>query len=162
MTRLKSPRPCERSNLEEEAQRELQVALALTRAAAAFGEYFSERFGVGGVKPDVGRCPAAAVAAPIWVVPNIVGLGAELQSRFLGNREGLEQAEVPILEPRLVDEVADTRVIERPSRGFDKDRRAVRVRRGEPLALWAECTDDLGNTIYDPVLAVYATIKIRV
>src|SRR5882762_132611 len=89
MTRLKSPSPClERSNLEEEAQRELQVALALTRTAAAFGEYFSERFGVGGVKPDVGRCPAAAVAVPIWVVPNIVGLGAELQSCFLGNREG--------------------------------------------------------------------------
>src|SRR6266403_1170842 len=132
------PRPCESCDLEVEAQRELQIALALTRAAATFGEYFPKGRGVSGVKPDVGCSPAAAIAAPIRVVPNVVRLGPELESYALCNREGLEQAEVPVLEPGLVDDVADARVIERPSRGLDKDLRAVGVSCGEPLTSWAK------------------------
>jgi hypothetical protein len=107
----------ERQRLEISAERELQVALALTRGATAFSEYFAESGKIRRVQANVG-CPiATAIGAPIGVVPNVVGLGAELEASFLGNGEGLEKAEVPVLKSRLIDDVAHTLSVERSGCG---------------------------------------------
>src|SRR5712671_3477738 len=94
--------------LELQAKRELKVALALARAATAFGEYFAESGGVGGVEADIGRAAAAAVAAPIRMVPDVVRFGAELEAKLFVNWDRLEQSHIPILIPGLVDQVANS------------------------------------------------------
>src|SRR5260370_38770245 len=59
-------------------------------------------------------CPAAPdTAASIRVVDEVVRLGAELETCFLGNGECLEQSDVPVLESRLVDKVADPLCVKR-------------------------------------------------
>src|SRR6266849_8347094 len=76
--------------LELQAKRELQIALALSGGAAAFVEYLAEGRGIGRVEADIGRPAATAVAAPIRVVPDVVGFGAELETKPFVDRDGLE------------------------------------------------------------------------
>ena len=68
------------------------------------------------------------------MVDEVERFGSELESSLLIDRERLEQSEVPVLESRLVDQIAHASVIERSGRRLDKDRRTIRVRCGEPLA----------------------------
>ncbi len=100
--------------LELEAQRQLQIALALSRGAAAFVEYFAEGRGILRVEADIGRAAAPAVAAPIRMVPDVVGFGAELEAKAFVDGDSLEQSHVPIFVPGLVDEVADALCVESP------------------------------------------------
>src|SRR5260370_32164579 len=79
-----------RQLLELEAKRELQIALALSGGAAAFGEYFAESLGVGRVEADIGCAVATAIGAPIRMVPDIVGFGAELEAKAFVDGDSLE------------------------------------------------------------------------
>src|ERR1700756_5241985 len=87
--------------LELDAQRELEIALALAGAAAAFGEHFAKRGGVGRVQADICSAAATAIAAPIRMIPDVVRFGTELEAEVLVDGNSLEQAHVPILVPRL-------------------------------------------------------------
>ena len=84
------PTPGYQVALELQAKRELKVALALARAATAFGEYFAEGRGVGGIEADIGRAAAAAVAAPIRMVPHVVRFSTELEPELFVNWDGFE------------------------------------------------------------------------
>ena len=46
-------------------------------------------------------------AAQVRVVQDVEGLGAELHSVLLGDREGLEESQIPVLQARIVDNVAN-------------------------------------------------------
>src|SRR6266849_8177804 len=140
--------------LEIQAEGELQVALAATNATA-LGEYFPER-GTGRVEADIGCAAAAATAAPIRVVDEVVRLGAELETCFLGNGERLEQPEVPVLVSGLVDQVANALGVESSGRRLGKDRGV------EPLAVGAEGPDDFRSAADDPVLAVLTATEVGV
>jgi len=69
---------------ELKAERELQVTLALSGRATAFGKDFAKSLRVGRIETDIGRAAAAAIAAPIRMVPHVVGLGAELEAEPFG------------------------------------------------------------------------------
>src|SRR5438105_151184 len=90
-----------RTALELRAQRELHVALTVLAC-------------------NLTKCRAGRVEvrrAPVRVVEDVEGLCAELQldSFIDGNR--LEQAHVPVLQTRVVDQVANPLLcVERPSR----------------------------------------------
>src|SRR2546429_3833555 len=45
---------------------------------------------------------------PIGVVPNVEGLGAELEPVALSDRKALEESHVPVLESGLIEDVAYT------------------------------------------------------
>ena len=75
---------------ELKAERKLQVALALSGRAAAFGENLAKGLGIGRIETDTGSAAATAIAAPIRMVPNVVGLGAELEAEPLVEGNGLE------------------------------------------------------------------------
>src|ERR1700682_4399885 len=92
---------------EVEAKRKLQVAFATTNAAALC-RYFSE-VGAGRVEVDA----ASAASTPVRVVDEVERLRAELEPSLLVNWERFEQAEVPILEPGLVDKVANALCVKR-------------------------------------------------
>src|SRR5260370_1378925 len=146
--------PPKRAVLEIGAERKLQVAFASTNAAT-LGKYFPER-GAGGVEADIG-CPAAtATAAPIRVVDEVVRLGAELETCFLGNGECLEQSDVPVLESRLVDKVADPLCVKRSGSWLGEDRGV------EPLTVGTEGPDDFWSAVDDPVLAVLTATEVGV
>ena len=100
--------------LELQAKGELQIALALAGGAAAFGEYFTEGRWILRVEADIGRTAATTVAAPIRMVPDVVGFGAELEAKALVHGDSLEQSHVPIFVPGLGDEVADALCVESP------------------------------------------------
>src|SRR5207302_295257 len=90
-----------------------------------------------------------------------------LKPFLLANRECLEQSEVPVLEAGLVDEVAHKLRVERTRGRLLEDRRAVRVRRGEPLvgvlrAIRRELADDFGMAADDVVLAVDPAAEVRI
>ena len=148
--------------LEVKSQRELQIALAAAHAPS-LGEYFSEGVEVGGVEPDI-ICVrvAPATATPIRVVDKVKCLGAELKASLLVNRERFEQSKVPVLEPRLIDQVADTFCRERAGRWRAEDRAPVGVLRGEPLPTGAERPNDSWRSVYSPVLAVNPASKVGV
>src|SRR6266849_9736152 len=101
--------------LKLEAEGELQIALA------PLGKYFAEGRGIGGVEADIGRAAATAAAAPIWVVPDVEGFGAELEAEPFVDRNGLEQAEVPVLESGLVNDVANALRVEGTRRRLGED-----------------------------------------
>src|SRR5262249_29513470 len=65
-------------------------------------------------------------------------------------------------EARLIDQIAHALRVKSTCRGFRENRRAVRVGSGKPLAAWAECSDDLGIAIHDPILAVDPAPKVGV
>src|SRR5712691_3901621 len=136
------------------AERELDITLTATNAAA-LGGYFSE-VRAGGVEVHTGATAAPAPSTPIRVVNKVKCLGPELEPCALGNRERFEQSEIPVLESRLVNQVSNVLRVERPGRRCRKDRRAVRVLRCEPLSIRAEGTDNRGVAINHPVLAVDA------
>src|SRR5580704_5489600 len=148
--------------LELQPQRKLQVALALSGAAAAFGQYFAEGRSVGRVEANIGCTVTAAIGAPIRMVPDIVSFGAELEAKAFVDRDRLEQAHVPVLVTGLVDKVADALRIERAGRGRGEDRRAIWVGGCEPLASWPKCADDLGIAVNNPILAIHTASEIRV
>lgn len=75
---------------ELKAERELQVALALSGRAAAFRENFAKGLGIGRIETDIGSAAAAAIAAPIRMVPHVVGLGAELEAEPLVDGNSFE------------------------------------------------------------------------
>src|ERR1700733_11264411 len=81
--------------LEIEPQRELEVPRQ-TGLARDLSELAGSRIQVG--------------AAEVRVIREVVTLRAELESGSLVDNERLEQREVPILEARLVDGVAHTRL----------------------------------------------------
>ena len=64
-------------SLEVEAEGELEVALA-AGYAAALGQDLAESGEVVGIEADVGGAAAAAAAAPVRVVDEVEGFGAEL------------------------------------------------------------------------------------
>ena len=137
-------------------QRELEVALA------AFGKDFSEGRSASRIQSDIGGATATATTAPIRMVPDVECFGAELEAKPFIHGNSLEQAHVPVLESGLVDHVANALGVEGSRRGFCKYRRAIGIGCGEPLAGWAEGTDDLGIAVHDPVLAVHAASKVGV
>ena len=96
------------------------------------------------------------------MVDEVERLGAELEPSLLVNRERLEQAEVPVLEARLVDQVTDALRVERPGRRLGKDLRAIGIRRRKPLAATAERPDDPGSAVYDSILAVNSASEVGV
>ena len=75
---------------ELKAERELQVALALSGRAAAFRENFAKGLGIGRIETDIGSAVAAAIGAPIRMVPHVVGLGAELEAEPFVDGNGFE------------------------------------------------------------------------
>src|SRR5258707_3514076 len=94
------------SLLEVEAERELEIALAAAYAGG-FGQDLAEGGAVVGIEADVGGAAAAAATAPVRVVDEIEGFGAELEADVFFNRERFEQAEVPVLVAGLIDDVAN-------------------------------------------------------
>ena len=90
------------------------------------------------------------------MVPDVKRFGAELKPDLLADRDYLEQAEVPVLESRLVNDVAHALRVERPGGRFGKDRRV------EPLAVLAKSADDLGRAAHHPVLTIRAAPEVRV
>ena len=148
--------------LELHTERELQVAFTLAGAAAALRQDFSEGGGVRRVQADVGGAAATAVAAPVRMVPHVVSFGAELEAQVLVHRECLEQAHVPVLESRLIDQVADALRVERARRRRRENRRAVRIRRREPLSGRTERADDFRISVDHPELPVAAATPVGV
>ena len=83
--------------LELRPQRELKVPFA------AFGCNLAER---GTRRIEIHA--ATAGATPVRVVPDVEGFGAELEVYPLIHRNLLEQTHVPVLESRLIDDVANS------------------------------------------------------
>jgi len=136
---------------ELEFKRELDIALATASRAASLGGDFSE-----GRACRIELHAAAASATPIGMVPDVKRFGAELKPDLLADRDYLEQAEVPVLESGLVNDVAHALRVERPGGRFGKDRRV------EPLAVLAKSADDLGRAAHHPVLTIRAAPEVRV
>src|SRR5260370_39779816 len=102
-------------------------------------------------------CPAAPdTAASIRVVDEVVRLGAELETCFLGNGECLEQSDVPVLESRLADKVADPLCVKRSGSWLGEERGV------EPLTVGTEGPDDFWRAADDPVLAVLTSTEVGV
>src|SRR5256885_5017296 len=99
---------------EIEAQRELQVALTAT-CAAAFGGHFSK---IGAGRIEIHAAPAAAT--PIGVIDKVEGFGTELETALFIDGKGFEEAKIPVLESGLVDDVANPLSIECARRGRRK------------------------------------------
>src|SRR5258706_15472000 len=78
--------------LEVEAERKLQVA-----NVARLGSDLQEGTQVGGIGSNSG---------PVRVIEGIVSFSAELEAGPLGKGELLEQSEVPVVEARIVQNVA--------------------------------------------------------
>jgi len=141
---------------EVEPQRQLQISLAAADSTS-LGCHFSEVRAHG-----IEIHAATAASAPIRVVDKVKCLGAELKASLLVNRERFEQSKVPVLEPRLIDQVADTFCRERAGRWRAEDRAPVGVLRGEPLPTGAERPNDSWRSVYSPVLAVNPASKVGV
>ena len=140
---------------EGEPKRELQVALA-SSDTAPLGKYFPESGKVRRIEAYI-RCAAAtATATPIGVIDEVEGFSAELKPCFLRNGKGLEQPEVPVLESRLVDQVAHALRVKRSGSRYGKDRGI------EPLAVSTESPDDFWSAADDPVLAVLTATEVGV
>src|SRR5438552_5358741 len=118
--------------LKVETQGELEVTLAGAAGAAALDQNFAKRGKVGRVQADVCGAAATARAAPVRVIPDVVGFRAELQSRAFCNLEGFEKAHVPVGEARLIDDVADTLGVKSPDGRSSENRRSVGVSGSEP------------------------------
>ena len=88
------------SDSEFGAQRELQVAFA------AFGKHLPE-VGAARIQGNVSSSVTAARSTPVRVIPDVVGFGTELEAEVLVHGNSLEQAHVPVLISRLIDEIAD-------------------------------------------------------
>src|ERR1700751_3459150 len=88
------------------------------------------------------------------MVPDVVGLGTELEAEPFVDGNGLEQAHVPILIAGLMDEVANALGVEGTSGRRGKDWRSIRVRGGEPLPSWTKSPNNLRVAVYHPELAV--------
>ena len=84
--------------------------------AAALCRYFSE-VRAGRVEVDA----TSAASTPVRVVDEVERLRAELEPSLLVNWERFEQAEVPILEPGLVDKVANALCVKRSNSRLGKD-----------------------------------------
>src|SRR6266700_2608405 len=93
---------------ELEFERELDIALATASWAAALRGDLSEG-GTAGVKVHA----ATAGTTPVRVVQGVERFGAELEVNSLAYLNDLEQADVPVLESRLVEDVANVLCIER-------------------------------------------------
>src|SRR5215472_10294011 len=152
---------------EIESQRELQVPLTVSGAAAALGEYFAER-------REVVRVEARAV--PVGVIPDVEGLRAELKTIALGEWEALEEAHVPILEARRIEDIANPLGVEcsggwrtedslinpiefRAPVGTGRDRYEAGLK---PLPTGAEGFDQAGIAVLDPILAVIAATEVGI
>lgn len=155
---------------EIESQRELQVPLTVSGAAAALGEYFAER-------REVVRVEARAI--PVRVIPDVEGLRAELKTIALVEWEALEEAHVPVLEARLIEDVANPLGVECSGGGRTEDSlinpiefrapvgtslgRSDRYEAGlKPLPIGAEGFDEAGIAVLDPILAVIAATKVGI
>ena len=95
-----------RTFLEVEAEGELEVALAAGYAAAR-GQDLAEGGQVRWIEPDVGAAAATAASAPVRVVDEVKGFGAELEADVFFDGEGLEEAKVPVLVAGLIDDVTN-------------------------------------------------------
>ena len=80
--------PC--SSLKLQAQRQLQIAFALSGGATALREHLAEGCGVRRIQADIGGAAATAVGTPVRVVPDVVGFGAELETKAFIDGDGLE------------------------------------------------------------------------
>src|SRR5579864_6093109 len=109
------PDPNQFSRSEVKPQRKLQVPLATTDAAS-LGCYLSE-----GRAGRIEIHTAAAPSTPVRMVDEIECLSAELKSSLLVNGKGLEEAEVPILKTRLINQIPHPLRVERTVRRFRKD-----------------------------------------
>lgn len=69
------------------------------------------------------------------MVPNIEGLGAELEPVTLSERKALEESHVPVLESGLIEDVAYTLRDERSGSWFSENQGPVGIGSGEPLAV---------------------------
>ena len=63
---------------------------AAAAGATTFGKHFAKGGEIGRIKADIGGAAATAVAAPIRVVPHVVGFGAELEANAFVDRDGFE------------------------------------------------------------------------
>ena len=79
---------------------------------ASFGGYFPE-VGAGGIEVHAGRATATTASAPVRVVYEVKSFRSELEPYAFRNRKCLEESQIPILEPRLVDQIADPLGVER-------------------------------------------------
>jgi hypothetical protein len=149
------------ASLEVEPQRKLQVAFAPAHSSS-LGKHFPKGIQIGGVQTDICGAAAATPAAPIRMVDEVESLGTELEAKALGDRKRFEQAEVPILEPRLIDQITYALLVERTGPRFREDRSTVRIRSSKPLAVRPKFSDDLGVSIHDPILPVHSTSKVGV
>ena len=142
--------------LKLQAKRELQIALT------AFGEHFAEGRGIGGVETYIRSAAATAAPAPIRVVPNVKGFCTELKPETLIHGNGFEQAEVPVLESGLIDEVANALGVECPRSGLGEDGRSVGICGGEPLAIGTKGANNLRMAVNDPVLSINAAPEVGI
>src|ERR1051325_1269745 len=96
------------------------------------------------------------------MVEDIVGFGAELEANGFGDGDSLKETHVPVLEARLVDEVANALVHEGSGCWLSEDRAAIGIRSGKPLTAGAKRTNDFRRSIHIPVLTVHAATIVRV
>src|SRR5438105_4856923 len=85
--------------LEVEAQRKLQIT-----GVVVLARYLHECCPIGRVGTDA---VTAVGVAPVGMIEHVERFGAELEADALGDREFLEQPHVPIVETRVVDQVAN-------------------------------------------------------
>src|ERR1039457_479476 len=105
--------------LELEAKRKLQVA-HVARFAGDLAELSGRRAEIG--------------TTPVRVIESVVGFRPELDKCPLSDRELLEQAEVPVVEARLINRVADSVLcVESTGCRLREDLRSVCVRNSEPV-----------------------------
>src|ERR1039457_353685 len=105
--------------LELEAKRKLQVA-HVARFARNLAELSSGRIEIGTI--------------PVRVIEGVVCFSPELDKGPLSDRELLEQAEVPVVEARLVNRVADSVLyVESTGCWLREDLRSVCLRNSEPV-----------------------------
>src|SRR5205823_4563374 len=121
----KKPRPAvpdgagnKQTPLEIKAKRKLQVANVVVLTCNL---------------SEVGAGRVGSRAVPVRVVEGIECLGAELKSGAFGDRELLEQAEVNVVETRIVDQIANALLmVERAGRRLSEQLVTGSVRGGEP------------------------------
>src|SRR6185437_5565117 len=86
----------------------------------------------------------------------VIRIGLEFEAILLINRECLPQVEIPVLESRLIDGVANTLLVnEGAGRGRRKDRCAIPIRSCEPLVgFLTRVSGELFQQLWMPVHGV--------
>ena len=139
----------------------MQIPLAATNTTA-FAGYFSE-ISACWVKVDA----ASTAATEVRMVDEIKRFGAELESHPFVDWETLKEAQVPVLEAWLVNEISNALMDEGASCGLNEDRAAIGILGREPLVgvgrtVGCKLSQYFRIAVNEPVLAVDAAPEIGI